>query len=595
MQSFSSFLLSSLFFYPEFLLMNPSFCFSIDRGGTFTDIVASTPQGYRTLKLLSENPQRYADAPREGIRRILEASLLRKIPPDLPLDETPIHWIRMGTTLATNALLERQGEPHLLLITQGFRDALAIGTQNRPHLFDLKITRPRPLPQQILEIQERVLWISDPHHSAKELVYGVSGTPYYIEMPLNESSTRLALEKAYQKGWRNLAITLLHGYDFQNHEKRIAQIAQEIGFTSIHLSCETAPYIKLIPRAETTCVDAYLSPKIQEYLQQFRSGFLNQLQNTPLWLMQSNGGLIPAPDFLGSRAVLSGPAGGVVGYSQSIPSSHPLIGFDMGGTSTDVSRFEKHYDIQSENEIEGIRLHLPQLHIRTVAAGGGSRLSFHDGRFCVGPESVGAHPGPVCYGKGGALALTDANLLLGRISAKHFPPVFGSEENQTLNLLETQKAFKLLTQEINLKVSSLYTPEDLAEAFIQVANELMARPIREISSARGYSLKEHHLVCFGGASAQHACALAKKLEISTVWIHPHSSVLSALGISLADFVREQSIPLYATPLTPEIFPQLLSISKTSKLNSKNTYPKTLSTKSTTNAISTSALKELPRP
>lgn len=531
-----------------------SFCFSIDRGGTFTDIYALTPKGILTRKLLSENPTCYADAPREGIRRILSEFYQKTIDPH-SIDESPIRWIRMGTTVATNALLERKGEPLVWITTQGFRDLLQIGTQNRPKIFDLQIQLPEPIHQAVFEVPERIHWIANPHqslHPKNQLRQGVSGEWYFIEKKLEPSFLKEHLQKFYLQGFRSLAISLLHGYDFQEHERLLGEIAQEIGFTQISLSCEICPQIKLLQRGDTTTLDAYLTPKIQQYLQSFRQGFKNQLRQTPVLFMQSHGGLIDATQFFGSRAILSGPAGGVVGYSSTSPTSRPSIGFDMGGTSTDVSRFAQNpLEMTQETEISGIRIQLPQLSIRTVAAGGGSCLKFQDGKFQVGPESVGANPGPVCYGKGSQLAITDANLLLGRILPQEFPCVFGPNENQPLNTEKTILAFDHLTQQIQQETSKKYSREEVAYGFIQVANELMARPIREISIARGYDIQKHQLVCFGGASGQHACAIAKNLGIRHIFVHQYASVLSAVGISLADRINDHSLPTYGLEFTPE--------------------------------------------
>lgn len=529
------------------------FCFSIDRGGTFTDIYASTPQGPVTLKLLSENPSCYSDASREGIRRILSRSLQQKIDPEA-IDESPIRWIRMGTTVATNALLERKGEAIVWITTHGFKDLLRIGTQSRPNLFDLQIQLPEMIYQDVLEVNERVYWIpSSERHRYPVARQGISGEWYHIEHPLSPSAVEIALEKIYAQKIRSIAVSLMHGYDFRDHEEQIKKIAQKMGFSHISLSSEICPQIKLLQRGDTSTLDAYLTPRVQQYWENFRRGFKNQLRETQVLFMQSHGGLISAQHCLGSRAVLSGPAGGVVGYSLTTPPSKPMIGFDMGGTSTDVSRFDQTFEQVSEMEISGIRLQVPQLHIRTVAAGGGSRLVFQDGKFQVGPESVGANPGPVCYGKGGHLAITDANLFLGRIVAEAFPAIFGPEENQPLQVEKTRIALEALTETISQQTGIAYSCEEVASGFIQVANELMARPIREISSARGYDLREHQLVCFGGASGQHACAIAKKLGIRHIFIHQHASILSAVGLSLADWVQEKSVPCYGLPFSPEQF------------------------------------------
>uniref|UniRef100_A0A4W4GMP4 5-oxoprolinase, ATP-hydrolysing n=1 Tax=Electrophorus electricus TaxID=8005 RepID=A0A4W4GMP4_ELEEL len=457
-----------------------TFDFAIDRGGTFTDVFARLPDGReRVLKLLSYDPQNYQDAPTEGIRRVLEEETGRSFPRDQPLDTSLIGWIRMGTTVATNALLERQGERTALLVTRGFRDLLHIGTQARPNLFDLVKTT------------------------------------------------------ATDQGW-------------PTHEKAVGLLARRLGFTQVSLSSEVMPMIRMVPRGHTVCADAYLTPKIRHYLTGFTSAFKGGLKNVDVLFMQSDGGLTPMEQFCGSRAVLSGPAGGVVGYAVTSYNStynKPVIGFDMGGTSTDVSRYAGQYEHVFEARTAGVTLQAPQLDINTVAAGGGSRLFFRSGMFIVGPESAGAHPGPVCYRKGGPLTVTDANLALGRLLPDFFPHIFGPGENEPLSVEETMRHFQQLTHDINHFLSSNQPPvEEVAMGFIRVANEAMCRPIRALTQAKGHDTSLHVLACFGGAGGQHACAIARTLGMNTVLIHKYSGVLSAYGLALADVVEERQQP-----------------------------------------------------
>jgi len=542
------------------------FRFSIDRGGTFTDVYAEIPAapGFMTLKLLSEDPGNYADAPREGIRRIL-AAVTGKTYPKEGFDSSEIEWIRMGTTVATNALLERKGTPVVLVTTEGFGDLLHIGYQNRPRIFDLRIEKPELLFQRAIEAPERVrLAGSAPSASnGRRQVTGLTGEELEVVRPLGERSVREALQSAFDDGFRSVAVVLLHAYTFAEHERRIGEIAQEIGFTQISLSHEVLPAVKAVARGDTTTVDAYLTPHIQAYLDSFKAGFRDGLRNTKLLFMQSHGGLIDAERFIGSRAILSGPAGGVVGYARTTFDQTrrlPVIGFDMGGTSTDVSRFGGEFELTNETETAGVRIQAPQMQIVTVAAGGGSRLFYRNGMFQVGPESAGAHPGPVCYRKGGHLAITDANLILGRILPDYFPRIFGPGEDQPLDSDATRTEFDKVLAEINQFRGKAGQPEfsreDAALGFIQAANEAMARPIREISVARGYDIKEHVLACFGGAGGQHACAIARSLGIRRILIHRFAGLLSAYGMGLADVVRELRGPAASQPITPEVLEAL---------------------------------------
>jgi len=541
--------------------------FSIDRGGTFTDIYAEVPgdPGFRVVKLLSEDPQNYDDAPREGIRRILaETTGL-----DIPKNSVPaemIEWIRMGTTVATNALLERKGARCALLVTKGFRDILQIGNQDRPAIFDLEISKPDLLYETVVEVEERLRMLrEDETEPEQPVVNGVTGERMVILQLLDVDALRPQLQAFLDRGIRSLAVVFMHAYAWPEHELAVGRLAQEMGFEQISLSSQVMPMVKLVARGDTTMTDAYLNPHIQTYLNGFREGFSEGLRDTGLLFMQSDGGLARADDFTGSRAILSGPAGGVVGVAMTAFNAHerqPVIGFDMGGTSTDVSRFGGDYELVFETETAGVRIQAPQLHIKTVAAGGGSRLFFDNGMFVVGPESAGAHPGPICYRKNGHLAVTDANLILGRLQPDYFPNIFGPTENQPLDIDAARSAMQKLTQVINdhyAKDNRTYTMAQVAMGFIRVANETMVRPIREISVMRGFDIKEHILATFGGAGAQHACAIARALGISKIFIHRFSGILSAYGIGLADVVAERQQPtaeVYTNGINPKMGTQL---------------------------------------
>lgn len=521
-------------------MANPnSFRFSIDRGGTFTDIYAEVPgkPGFRILKLLSENPHLYPDAPLEGMRRIIQ-EVTGKTLPASQLPVANIEGIRMGTTLATNAFLERKGTRNALVITKGFGDLLQIGKQNRPHIFELQIQKSLSLYECILEVDERVRILSN-----------------YQEKGANPDSKRFAdevevlrkpdiekvkpqLMELRERGIESLAIAFMHSYVFPDHEKVIEKLALECGFKNISLSSEVFPQIKLVDRGQTTCLDAYLNLPIQKYLESLCSGFDTQSAN--LYVMQSDGGLTTAHSLSGCRALLSGPAGGVVGYAKTVYleyGNQPVIGFDMGGTSTDVSRFGGEYEWSFENEIAGVPVQVPQLNIITVAAGGGSRLFFENAMFRVGPESSGAYPGPVCYRNGGPLSLTDANFILGRLPK--FPRVFGENGDQPPDKEKAQKAFAELADKVFSETGVRKSPEEIAYGFIEVANENMARPIHEISTSRGYDIRGHVLACFGGAGGQHACAIARSLGISKIFIHRFAGILSAYGMGLANITVEK--------------------------------------------------------
>ncbi|MBL4826042.1 MAG: 5-oxoprolinase, partial [SAR324 cluster bacterium] len=529
----------------------PSFRFSIDRGGTFTDVYAEVPgePEFRVVKLLSEDPQNYPDAPREGIRRILESVTGETFPKE-SFNAEKIEWIRMGTTVATNALLERKGAKTALVTTKGFRDLLQIGNQSRAKIFDLKIQKLDLLYEEVIEVNERVRIFKNSGNSkldsGLEIVEGTTGEQFAVLAKPDLVVVRQELKAVFEKGIRAVAVVFLHAYAFPEHERQIGVIAREIGFEQISLSHEVMPMVKMVARGDTTTVDAYLTPHIRNYLESFRSGFSDNLEKTQLLFMQSDGGLTDSGNFKGSNAILSGPAGGVVGYAMTTDLGQPVIGFDMGGTSTDVSRYGDDYELVHETETAGVRIQAPQMHIKTVAAGGGSRLFLRNGLFEVGPESAGAHPGPVCYRKDGYLAVTDANLVLGRLHPEYFPKIFGTNENEALDLEASRKSFEKITTEINVYSRERDLPElskeEVALGFLRVANEVMVRPIREISVMRGFDIKEHVLACFGGAGGQHACSIARELGLSKIFIHRFSGILSAYGMGLADIVVEKQEP-----------------------------------------------------
>ncbi|RME05651.1 MAG: 5-oxoprolinase, partial [Deltaproteobacteria bacterium] len=504
--------------------------FWIDRGGTFTDVVARTPEGrIVTHKLLSEDPRHYPDAAIEGIRRILGLS------PEDPIPEERIAEVRMGTTVATNALLERKGEPVLLAITEGFGDALQIGYQNRPDIFARKIERPQPLYDDVVEIRERISPTGE------------------IVVPLDVERTEWEIGQAWAQGFRAIAIVLMHGYRHPVHERRVAQIARKIGFSQISVSHETSPLIRLIRRGDTTVVDAALSPVLRRYV----AAVTRELGRIPLRFMQSNGGLADAVFFRGRDAILSGPAGGIVGAAQAARKAgfSRIIAFDMGGTSTDVSLFDGTYDRTNETTIAGVRLCVPMMRIHTVAAGGGSILHFDGGRLRVGPDSAGADPGPACYRRGGPLTVTDCNVITGRIDPAAFPHVFGAEGDAPLDTEIVREGFARLAREITRATGKTYTPESVAEGFLEVAVERMARAIKQVSIRRGHDVRTFTLVAFGGAAGQHACKVADALGIDAIFLHPLGGLLSAYGMGLADLrvVRQQTVEL---PLSADVIPSL---------------------------------------
>ncbi len=487
--------------------------FWIDRGGTFTDVVARAPDGQLdTLKLLSENPDQYEDAAVEGIRRSLGLTDGESIP------EATIRAVKMGTTVATNALLERKGERTLLVITKGFADLPRIGYQTRPRLFDLAIKRPSLLHEQVIEADERL-------DAAGEVL-----------TPLDESALAAALKQARAQGIEAVAIAFLHGHVNPAHEIRAAELARHAGFSQISTSHEVSRLAKLVGRGDTTVVDAYLSPILRRYVARVEAALDLGRATKGLYFMQSSGGLTDAHRFQGKDAILSGPAGGIVGMVRTAEAAgfDRLIGFDMGGTSTDVSHYAGAYERSFETEVAGVRMRAPMMDIHTVAAGGGSILSFRDGRTQVGPESAGADPGPACYRRGGPLTVTDCNVMLGRLNPAHFPAVFGPGADEPLDADTVRAGFAALAGEIEAATGQAQSPEEIARGFLRVAVDNMAAAIKKISVERGHDVTEYTLTCFGGAGGQHACMVADALGMRRVFLHPYAGVLSAFGMGLAD-------------------------------------------------------------
>jgi 5-oxoprolinase (ATP-hydrolysing) len=492
--------------------------FWIDRGGTFTDIVARRPDGKLvTHKLLSENPEQYRDAAVAGIRHLLGLA---------PGDVIPaghVEAVKMGTTVATNALLERKGGPTVLAITRGFRDALRIAYQNRPRLFDRHIVLPELLYACVIEVDERI---------------GAHGD---VVLPLDEAGARRALQDAYDAGLRALAIVFMHGYRHTRHEEAVARIAREIGFTQISSSHAVSPMMKLVARGDTTVVDAYLSPILRRYVDQVAG----ELPGVNLQFMQSSGGLTDARAFQGKDSILSGPAGGIVGMVRAsrLAGFERIIGFDMGGTSTDVSHFAGEFERVFETQVAGVRMRAPMMSIHTVAAGGGSILHFDGSRYRVGPDSAGANPGPASYRRGGPLTVTDCNVMLGKIQPQHFPRLFGPNADETLDVGAVRAGFARMAAEIGQVTGSTPTPESVAEGFIQIAVGNMANAIKQISVQRGHDVTDYTLTSFGGAGGQHACLVADALGMKTVFIHSLAGVLSAYGMGLADqsAMRERAV------------------------------------------------------
>ena len=490
--------------------------FWIDRGGTFTDIVGRRSDGTLvTLKLLSENPERYADAASAGIRALMERYGI-----------APIAAVKMGTTVATNALLERTGEPTLLAITKGHADALRIGYQNRPKIFARHIVLAEPVYGRVVEIDERVTADGE------------------IIRPLDEAGAREKLATAFAEGYRSIAIVLMHGYRYTDHEKRVAELARDIGFSQISVSHEVSALIKLIGRGDCTVADAYLSPVLDRYVARMR-GELGP--SVPLFFMQSSGGLADGRAFRGKDAVLSGPAGGVVGMVKTAAAAgfDRAIGFDMGGTSTDVSHYAGAFERTHETIVAGVRMRTPMLSIHTVAAGGGSICRFDGMRLRVGPQSAGAIPGPACYRRGGPLTVTDCNVMLGKLQPSFFPRIFGPTGDRPLDAEIVAEKFATLAAEIGAVTGKRASPEEIAEGFLTIAVENMAKAIKQVSIERGHDVTLYTLNCFGGAAGQHACLVAGSLGIKRAMIHPLAGVLSAYGIGLADMkmVRERTIDL----------------------------------------------------
>lgn len=507
--------------------------FYIDRGGTFTDIVAKTPQDQIIVyKLLSENPEHYQDAPIQGIRDLMG------IAADEPIPTTEIAMVKMGTTVATNALLERKGDRVALLITKGFKDALRIGYQHRPDIFAREIILPTMLYETVVEIDAR---------------YDAQGNEL---KPLDIQQVREDLQAVYDQGIRCCGIVLMHSYRYPKHELQVAKIAEEIGFTQISISHQASPLMKLVSRGDTTVVDAYLTPILRRYIDRITY----QLPDTPLMFMKSDGGLVDAHNFQGKDSILSGPAGGIVGAVKTSQRAgfERIVTFDMGGTSTDVAHYAGEYERELDSEIAGVRMRIPVLAIQTIAAGGGSILTFDGLSYRVGPESGGSNPGPACYRRGGELTVTDANVMVGKIQSQYFPAVFGQDANQPLDRDLVLIKFEELTARINTTTGNNYTAEQVAAGFIAIAVAKMGNAIKKISLQRGYDLTNYTLCCFGGAGAQVACLVADNLGLSRILIHPYGGVLSAYGIGLAD-IRSTKVESVEEILCPEIMPRLTSL------------------------------------
>ena len=488
--------------------------FWVDRGGTFTDVIARSPDGtIQTIKLLSEDPEQYKDATVAAIRKVTGIAS----GPFPPLE------LRIGTTVATNALLEHKGEPTCLAITRGFGDALRIGYQERPKLFVRQIEVPEPLHSKVVEIDERV---------------AANGE---VLVPLDEDGARIGLQGAYDEGLRSIAIVLMHGYRYSEHEQKLASIAAQIGFSQISVSHLVAPVIKLVGRGDTTLVDAYLSPVLRHYVHELET---EAGADISALFMQSNGGLTSSHSFRGKDAVLSGPAGGIVGMAKTAAQAgvENIIGFDMGGTSTDVSHYSGQYERESETLVAGVRIRAPMMRIHTVAAGGGSICSFDGARFQVGPHSAGAIPGPACYRRGGPLTVTDCNVLLGKIVPSHFPSIFGDDGKQPLDTGIVRDKLDALVAEVASATGRKLSAEEIADGFIAIAVANMANAIKKISIERGHDVTRYTLACFGGAGGQHACLVADALGMDKVMIHPLAGVLSAYGMGLADrrAIRERT-------------------------------------------------------
>ncbi len=514
--------------------------FWIDRGGTFTDIVARQPDGKLiTHKLLSENPEQYRDAAVAGIRHLLGLA------PGADIPVGHIEAVKMGTTVATNALLERKGEPTALAITRGFRDALRIAYQNRPRIFDRHIVLPELLYGHVIEVDERV---------------GAHGD---VLQAIDVAATRAALQAAYDQGLRCLAIVFMHGYRFTEHEAVTERLAREIGFTQVSVSHKVSPMMKLVARGDTTVVDAYLSPILRRYVDQVAS----QMPNVNLQFMQSNGGLTNAHTFQGKDSILSGPAGGIVGMvrASQLAGFDKVIGFDMGGTSTDVSHFSGEFERVFETQVAGVRMRAPMMSIHTVAAGGGSILHFDGSRYRVGPDSAGANPGPASYRRGGPLAVTDCNVMLGKIQPAHFPQLFGPNADEALDAEVVRARFAAMAADIGKATGNTPLPEQVAEGFVEIAVGNMANAIKQISVQRGHDVSDYALTSFGGAGGQHACLVADALGMKTVFVHSLAGVMSAYGMGLADqtAMREAAVELRLDQISSDQLEQRLAALSTS--------------------------------
>ncbi|MEM9312880.1 MAG: hydantoinase/oxoprolinase family protein, partial [Pseudomonadota bacterium] len=520
--------------------------FWIDRGGTFTDIVARAPDGtLQTSKYLSHNPESYEDAAVHGIREALG------VPASVSIPTGALDAVKMGTTVATNALLERAGEPTLLVITQGLQDVIEIGHQARPDTFALNIRKPAMLYERVIEMDERVR---------------ADGT---VERALDRSAARALLQAEYDAGLRSVAIVLMHAFKHPAHEAAVAEIAREIGFTQVSTSHEVSPLSKIVPRGQTTIVDAYLTPILRRYVEQVHAGLgfgggINEASlpethsndtQSQLLFMQSSGGLTSADRFRGRDAILSGPAGGIVGCVATAKAAgfDKVIGFDMGGTSTDVSHYAGAFEKAYETEVAGAAMRVPMLSIHTVAAGGGSLLAFDGSRLRVGPQSAGADPGPACYRRGGPLAVTDINAALGKLDPRFFPAIFGPDQDQPLDAEASRAGFAALAEEIDDGRSA----EAVAEGFLDIAVEHMAQAIKQVSLARGYDVSGYAINCFGGAGGQHACLVAERLGIGRILLHPFAGVLSAYGMGLAQLSAERQLVI-DRPLESALEPTIAS-------------------------------------
>ncbi|CAH0045578.1 unnamed protein product [Clonostachys solani] len=532
----------------------PDISISIDRGGTFCDVIA-TVEGREDIifKLLSEDPNNYPDAPTEAIRRVLCMVESREIPIGEKLDASRLASCRIGTTVATNALLEHKGEKFAFVTTKGFKDICVIGDQTRPKLFALNVVKPKALHDKVVEIDERITIedydlnpapmdkkaeITDP-----SLVRTKSGEIIRVLQKVNLDEARTKLQALRDEGYNSVAISFMHSFLYPDHENEVAEVARQLGFKYVTTSSEISPTIKFLRRSTSVCSEAYLYPIIRRYVENFESGF--KVQPKRVEFMCSDGGLKQAQKFRGNEALLSGPAGGVVGIAKSCfdeTVGTPLIGFDMGGTSTDICRYDGKYDYLTESRIADRTLNLPMLNIQTVAAGGGSILFARSGLLVVGPESAGAYPGPASYRNGGPLTVTDANLFLGRLDLSSFPAIFGKNANEPLDVEVVKEKFQAITNEFNAQTSQNLTPEEVALGFLNVANETMSRPIRNATEARGYAPENHDLVSFGGAGGQHACAISEKLGIKRILIHKWSSLLSAYGISQSQLQTDTTEP-----------------------------------------------------